>query len=179
MFPFQKKNKSLLPEDVKRELITITEFLASMPPAARSQFVNEFIVKKVGEAIGDHYKKMIEMQSNEVQATLRKQLAVKEAEQVREAISQVMRIILNALEEIDTIYKSAKFEPGSPTEQVWKITLVAAQMRVVNTSLQAYDGLGDAFDDAVDLIRALITDYKQKFLPLNEGKQNPNNLDEG
>jgi hypothetical protein len=176
MFSFQKKNVPSLPDELKRKLVTITDFLATMPPGSRSEFINEFIAKKVGEAIGEHYKKMIEMESEEVQAALRTQLSIKQAQQANEAIPQVMRIIKNALEEIDEIYQSGKFKPGSPTEQIWKMVLVAAEMRVVNASLQAYDGMGIAFNDAVDIIQIMMDGYKQKFLPPSQ--QKPTTIDE-
>lgn len=176
MFSFQKKNVPSLPDELKRKLVTITDFLATMPPTSRSEFINEFIAKKVGEAIGEHYRKMIEMESEEVQAALLTQLSIKQAQQANEAIPQVMRIIKNALTEIDEIYQSGKFQSGGPTEQIWKMVLVAAEMRVVNVSLQAYDGMGVAFNDAVDIIQIMMDGYKQKFLPPSQ--QKPATFDE-
>lgn len=154
-----------LPKDVEDKLVSISDFLLSMPLKDRNEFLNKYVASTVGEAIGKHYKMLIEMESAEVEAALQTKRSRELTEQVKVAIPNIMKLIGEALQDIDKVYNEVQFDPNSPTKDIWDMVRVIASTRVINVSYSAYDGMGEAFDVALDLIQKMMSVYKQKFLP--------------
>lgn len=153
-----------LPEEIEGKLVTITDFLLSMPSKDRNDFLNAYVVPEVGKAIGDYYRKRVEIESAEVEAVLQTKRSKAMTEQAKKAIPQIMAFIGEALKDIDAVYESVEFAPDSPTKEIWDIVRVIASTRVINVSYSAYDGIGEAFDGALDMIQRMLEVYKQKIL---------------
>lgn len=165
LLPKRKGKQNVLPERIEKKLNTITDFLLSMPPADRNAFVNKYVAPTVGEAIGEHYKMLVQMESAEVEAALQTKRSQEISQQARNAIPEVMRTIGEALLEIDDVYNGITFSPDSPTREIWEIVRVIASTKVINVSYSAYDGRGEAFEEALDVIETLMQRYKRQVLP--------------
>lgn len=89
--------------------------------------------------------------------------------QAKKAIPEVMKMIGEALQEIDIVYNSIEFDIASPTKQIWDIVRVIASTKVINVSYSVYDGRGRAFEDALDVIDLIIKQYKKQIAPTGSG----------